>query len=126
MFYEIFDNKMFDCAPLVRTSNPGARTRQTNSHDASSGGKRDGTHKLYDRRPSALERSGQAVIKPPQLRLDLKETFSLVHDCFLFSSNLGIWPESVSRIYRRIPGCTDYKAIPWANFQNFGRVLLSF
>jgi hypothetical protein len=22
--------------------------------------------------------------------------------------------------------CTDYKAIPWANFQNFGRVLLSF
>jgi hypothetical protein len=24
------------------------------------------------------------------------------------------------------PGCTDYKAIPWANFQNFGRILLFF
>jgi hypothetical protein len=27
---------------------------------------------------------------------------------------------------RRIPDCTDYKAIPSANFQNLGRVLLSF
>src|SRR5271165_7339430 len=26
----------------------------------------------------------------------------------------------------RIPGCTDYKAIARANFQNFGRILLSF
>jgi len=23
-----------------------------------------------------------------------------------------------------VPGCTDYKAIPRANFQNFGRILL--
>ena len=36
---------------------------------------------------------------------------------------VGIWPESVSRIWRRIPGCTDYKAIPWANFQNSGRLV---
>ena len=43
---------------------------------------------------------------------------------FFVSSNLGTWPESVSRICRRIPGCNDYKAIPRANFQNFGRILL--
>jgi hypothetical protein len=40
--------------------------------------------------------------------------------------NLGTWTESVSQICCRIPGCTNYKAIPSPNFQNFGRVLLFF
>ena len=42
------------------TSNPGARTRNTNSHDASSvdASKRGGSHSSDDSSPSALERSG--------------------------------------------------------------------
>jgi hypothetical protein len=44
----------------------------------------------------------------------------------LFQVTSEVGPESVSRICRGIPGCTDYKAIPWANFQNFGLILLLF
>jgi hypothetical protein len=51
--------------------------------------------------------------------------FRAVGAVVLFS-NLGTRTEPVSRICCRIPGCTDYKAIPSANFQKLRRGLLSF
>jgi hypothetical protein len=40
------------------------------------------------------------VLKP-------KRNFFISSGLFFVSSNLGTWPKSVSRICRRIPGCTD-------------------
>jgi hypothetical protein len=51
--------------------------------------------------------------------------FRAVGAVVLFS-NLGTWTAPVLRICCRIPGCTDHKAIPSANFQKLGRILLLF
>src|SRR5271166_5448283 len=61
-------------SPDQGSSNPDANPRHTNSHDAS---KRGGSHHSSDdSSPSGLQRFGLAVTKPPQLRLNLIETFS--------------------------------------------------
>jgi hypothetical protein len=44
--------------------------------------------------------------------------------CFKVTSEFGSNPYRGFAVV--FPGCTDYKAIPWANFQNFGRILLFF
>jgi hypothetical protein len=51
-----------------------SKTFHASSDDANKLG--DSHHSSDDSNPSALERSGLAVTKPPQLRLDLIETFS--------------------------------------------------
>jgi hypothetical protein len=45
---------------------------------------------------------------------------------FLFQVTSEFGPESVSRTSRGIPGSIDYKAIPWANFQNSGAFCFLF
>jgi hypothetical protein len=61
------------------TDNLDASTHHSKTLHASSGDANklgDSHHSSDDSNPSALERSGLAVNKPPQLRLNLIETFS--------------------------------------------------
>src|SRR6266404_6905427 len=58
------------------------------------------------------------VMSHTELHRYRNDQFSLVTSTKLMNTS--------SRLRERRPGCTDYNAIPWANFQNLGRILLFF
>jgi hypothetical protein len=68
-----------------------------------------------------------AIVRTPRFHCDrllARAVKITIVFCFKVTSEIAWNPYRGFAVV--LPDCTDYKAIPWANFQNFGRIFLSF